>query len=77
MAGFRTFRFYHKYFTLNEINETVAFYKAPTGGKTIALAPRMIQENMAMAQQWAREVDEKFKRRFFHRLEEEGMKINP
>lgn len=43
---------YRKHFTEDEIQETLAFYRSPTGRKVIQTLPQVMQESMAAGQQW-------------------------
>lgn len=43
---------YKKHFTEEEIQETIKFYRSPTGKKVIKTLPQVMQESMAAGQQW-------------------------
>jgi hypothetical protein len=40
---------YGKYFTESELQDMIAFYKSPTGRKTIELIPRLLDDSMTKA----------------------------
>jgi hypothetical protein len=44
---------YAKHFTEEEIQETIKFYKTPAGRMMIQKTPLVMQETMALGQQWA------------------------
>ena len=41
---------YDKYFTENELNDLLSFYRSPTGEKTLEVTPRLFQESMEKSQ---------------------------
>lgn len=54
---------YQKHFSEEEIQETIRFYRSPTGKKVIQALPQVMQESVAAGQKWgqqlARQVVEK------------------
>ncbi len=66
---------YHKYLTFNEIKKMVEFYKTPVGKKAVKVMPKMLQEGMQAARQWAQSVGNKVQQRINTRLREEGIEI--
>lgn len=66
---------YHKYFTLNEIREMVAFYESTVGRKVVQVMPVMMQESMAAGRQWAHGLEGKLGKRLQARFEAEGIEI--
>jgi hypothetical protein len=46
---------YAKYFTLEDIEQLLAFYKTPVGEKIISCLPQIMQESMAAGRQWGEE----------------------
>lgn len=42
---------YYKYFTLEDLNQIIAFYESPVGKKMAASVPAMMPETMQIAQQ--------------------------
>ena len=64
---------YHRYFTLDEIREMVAFYESAVGRKVVQVMPSMMQESMAAGQQWAKELEAKLVKRLQARFEAEGV----
>ena len=63
---------YHKYFTLDEIREMVAFYESAVGRKLVQVMPVMMQESMAASQQWKQGLEAKLLKRLQARFEAEG-----
>jgi N-glycosylase/DNA lyase len=59
---------YDKYYSLEELNAIIAFYKTPIGKKVIATLPQIMQESMQAGQSWGKEVGEKA----FNKLKEQG-----
>ena len=43
---------YDKHFTLEEIQALAAFYESPAGRKVIATMPTLMQESMALGNEW-------------------------
>ena len=43
---------YKRHFTEEEIQDTIKFYKSPAGRKMIQALPQVMQESMAVGQQW-------------------------
>jgi len=64
---------YHRYFTLDEIREMVAFYESAVGRKVVQVMPSMMQESMAAGQQWAQGLEAKLVKRLEARFEAEGV----
>lgn len=54
---------YDKYYTEQEIDELINFYKTPLGQKTIKVLPNITQESMAAGEKWGREIAEKINRK--------------
>jgi uncharacterized protein len=50
---------YAKHFTEEEIQEAIKFYKSPAGRKMIQEQPQVMQESMAVGQEWGRKLAEK------------------
>ena len=59
-----TARLYVRHFTLEEMNQLIAFYQTPIGQKMLAKLPSLTRESMQIGQLWgqraAREAFEKF-----------------
>jgi len=71
---------YNNYFTLNEINGLIQFYKTPLGRKTISVMPKMTLESMKASQAWMQSMIHKFQKikwRILDRLKKEGIEISP
>ena len=50
---------YSSHFTLQELDELIAFYKTPLGRKVIAEMPAVARESMAAGQDWGRQLAER------------------
>jgi hypothetical protein len=50
---------YSRHFTLDEIEQLIAFNKTPLGQKVIATMPVVMKESMAAGQEWGRELGER------------------
>jgi hypothetical protein len=50
---------YSRHFTLDEIEQLIAFNKTPLGQKVIATMPLVMKECMAAGQEWGRELGER------------------
>ena len=64
---------YHKFFTLEELNGLLAFYKTPLGRKLIVAMPQLLQESMAAGQKWGETLTPEIQKRVLSRLEKEGI----
>ena len=53
---------YEKYYTSDEINELINFYKTPLGKKTIEVMPGLTQDSMAVGREWGLKIVEKVNR---------------
>ena len=60
---------YHKYLTLEEINELIRFYETPLGQKLVFINPELIKEKMEISQTWVQELNLKFQKRMSKILE--------
>ena len=47
---------YAKHFTLEELEQLIAFYKTPLGKKLIGEMPVVMQESIAVGQEWGRDI---------------------
>ncbi len=66
---------YDRQYTLGEINDIIAFYRTPTGRKTIRTLPTIVRDSMAAAQGWAAKVAPAAVKRARARLRAEGYKL--
>ena len=66
---------YDRQYTLGEVNDIIAFYRTPTGRKTIRTLPAIVRESMAAAQGWAAKVAPAAVKRARARLRAEGYKL--
>lgn len=62
---------YHKYLTLEEINELIKFYETPLGQKVISTNPKIMQESIKVGQIWGQELSLKLQERMSKILEKE------
>ncbi|NWJ49438.1 MAG: DUF2059 domain-containing protein [Bacteroidetes bacterium] len=60
---------YEKYYTEKDIDQLIAFYNTPVGKKMIATMPQIMQESMAIGQNWGRQLAEKLAKE----LKEKGL----
>ena len=65
---------YEKHFTETEIDELIAFYRSPTGKKTIEVMPALLQEVVAVSQAWGRGLEPLLQQRLRDRLAAEGVR---
>jgi hypothetical protein len=64
---------YHKYLTIEDINELITFYKTPVGKKVITVMPQLTQESMHAGQVWGQSLGPIIQKRLAKRFEEEGI----
>ena len=50
---------YQKYYSEEDIDGLLAFYKSPVGKKTLSIMPQLLQESMNVGEIWGREIGEK------------------
>ena len=50
---------YARYFTEQEIRDLIDFYQTPTGQKSIAVMPALMQDSMEAGEAWGRKVGER------------------
>ncbi|WP_158970725.1 DUF2059 domain-containing protein [Paraglaciecola sp. L3A3] len=67
---------YHKYFSLSELKEMVAFYKTETGKKVAAVLPKITQESMQASQQHGMSLTGKIQQRIQARFAKEGIELS-
>lgn len=61
---------YAKYYTEEELDGLLQFYRSPLGKKTIAITPQVMQESMQVGSQWGKQLAAKILRE----LNEKGYK---
>lgn len=59
---------YEKYYTEEDLDQLIAFYQSPVGKKSIQIMPQIMQESMAIGQNWGKVIVE----RVTKRLKEKG-----
>lgn len=50
---------YDKYYTEDDVDQLLAFYKTPIGKKSIEVMPQIAQESMLAGQSWGKQIGEK------------------
>ncbi|MDT8386626.1 MAG: DUF2059 domain-containing protein [Thiogranum sp.] len=77
LAAFSTLMIplYDKHYTHEDIKGLVQFYKTELGQKTIKLMPVLMQESMAVGQQWGRALGPEIQRRIIQRFKREGVDL--
>jgi len=66
---------YHKHLTLTDINEIIAFYETPLGKKFLAIMPKVSNEGMIAARDWARTLAPRIQHRLEARFLQEGIQF--
>lgn len=61
---------YSKYYTEEDIDQLIAFYKTPIGQKVITTTPKIMEESMLLGKEWGKEITKKI----FDELEKGGYK---
>jgi hypothetical protein len=65
-------RLYATAFTEQELKETLAFYRSPTGKKLLSEEPNFVNRTMSTAQDWAVKLDEETLQRMRAELRKRG-----
>lgn len=50
---------YAKYYTEEDLDQLITFYKTPIGRKLIAVTPQIVQESMQLGREWGQKLGEK------------------
>jgi len=66
---------YAKNFTVAELNEINAFYRGPTGQKFVQRLPVVMQESMAVGQQFGQAIGTELRQRMIEELRKKGHNI--
>jgi len=66
---------YHRYYSADEIQALLDFYRTPVGKKTIAIMPAMTQESMALGMQWGNSLGPLVLQRIKARFKQNGYEI--
>jgi len=64
---------YAKYLTPEDIRGLIAFYQSPLGQKSLSVMPALMQDAMALGQQWAAQAAPRVQDAIKKRLEAEGI----
>lgn len=67
---------YAEFFTEKEIRDMLAFYETPTGKKTIATMPQILNKSMMIGQQWGQSLVPQLVTNLERRFKEEGIKVD-
>lgn len=67
---------YAKYFSLDEVEELLEFYRTPIGQKTVEVMPLLTQESMQIGQSWGISIGPIIGQRVSQRLAAEGIEID-
>ena len=62
-------------FTLEDLKVLEAFYRSPTGQKSIAAMPSIVQQSLAFSQSWLRQSRPRIEQALRERLAREGIDI--
>ncbi len=68
-------RLYAEHFTEQELKEILAFYRTPVGKKMLADEPKVIDQSMSLAQDWANKFSEQVLARFRSDMKKRGHDI--
>ncbi len=63
---------YGRHFTSDEISDLLAFYQTPTGRKLVQAQPQIVQDSLAIGQQWGLAVGQEAVQNVRRRLQKEG-----
>lgn len=63
---------YASHFTEAELKEVLAFYQSPVGRKTIAEEPKVLEQSMASAQEWALSFSDLVQKQFRSEMKKKG-----
>jgi len=69
-----SYTIYHKHFTIDDLQQMVAFYKTPIGKKMASLLPQVTQEGMIAGQKHGQSLGPLIQERLRARFEKEGIK---
>lgn len=50
---------YAKYYTEEDLDQLIAFYKTPVGRKVVSVTPQIVQESMLLGREWGQKLGEK------------------
>jgi uncharacterized protein len=66
-------KIYDDNFSHSEIKDLTTFYRTPTGRKTVALMPSIMQKSLSAGQSWSKKLIPKFQEAILSRFREEGL----
>lgn len=67
---------YAKHFSHQDIRELLKFYQTDLGKKTIKIWPLILQESMALAQDWSKSLGPLIKKNVNNRFKKEGINLS-
>ncbi len=67
---------YHKYYSLEEIQQLLDFYSSPIGRKSVDVMPELTQESSQAGQAWGMALGPKINERIMRRFAEEGIELD-
>lgn len=66
---------YASHFTEGELKEILAFYSSPTGKKMVVEQPKLVNESLRYAQEWANSLSDEMVGRMRDELKKKGHKL--
>ena len=66
---------YAQFFTLEEIEEMLVFYRSPVGKKSVEVMPSLTQQSMQAGERWGMLVGPAIGTRITERLAAEGIEL--
>jgi hypothetical protein len=66
---------YASNFTVDEMDQIIAFYRTPVGRKTLQQMPQIMQQSMALGQAWAGKMMQQAEASFTAAAKERGLKL--
>ncbi len=67
------FPLYAKYYSEEDLDNLIAFYKTPTGQKVIQTMPALLQESMQIGQRWGQQLIPEIESKIKEKLISEGI----
>jgi hypothetical protein len=66
---------YASNFTVDEMDQLIAFYRTPIGRKSLQQMPQIIQQSMALGQAWAGKIMQRVEESFTSAAKQRGLKL--
>ena len=67
---------YAQFYTIDEVDELLAFYRSPIGKKTVNILPELTQESSQAGERWGMLIGPTIGARISTRLAEEGIELD-